>query len=289
MSDALRFEVPTALQYFASLVAEDQGFALLEAAIAVAQDEHPRLDPQGVLAQIDALADRLKRRIPADAAVLQKLRFLNRFFFQDLGFAGNVNNYYDPRNSHLHEVLNTRRGIPITLALLYIELATQIGLSARGVSFPGHFLVKMRASRGEVVIDPLSGHSLSREELEERLVPYRAQHGLGGDFEVPLGLFLQAAQPRDTLARLLRNLKEIHRSAEDWPRLLAVCERLVVLLPQAAEERRDRGLTQAELGNDAAATADLSAYLQQRPDAEDAAALLERLSQLRDADQRPSH
>jgi regulator of sirC expression with transglutaminase-like and TPR domain len=289
MSDALRFEVPTALQYFASLVAEDQGFALLEAAIAVGQDEHPRLDPQGVLAQIDALAERLKRRIPPDAVVLQKLRFLNRFFFQDLGFAGNVNNYYDPRNSHLHEVLNTRRGIPITLALLYIELATQIGLSARGVSFPGHFLVKLRASKGEVVIDPLSGYSLSREELEERLAPYRAQHGLSGEFEMPLGLFLQAAQPRDTLARLLRNLKEIHRSAEDWPRLLAVCERLVVLLPQAFEERRDRGLTHAELGHDAAAAADLAAYLQQRPDADDAASLLKRLRRLRGSGQPPLH
>jgi regulator of sirC expression with transglutaminase-like and TPR domain len=282
MSDILRFEVPTALQYFASLVAEDEGFALLEAAIAVAQDDHPRLDPQGVMAQVDALADRLKRRIPADAVVLQKLRFLNRYFFQDLGFAGNVNNYYDPRNSYLHEVLNTRRGIPITLALLYIELATQIGLNARGVSFPGHFLVKLRAAKGEVVIDPLSGHSLSREDLEERLAPYRRERGLTGEFEVPLGLFLQAAAPRDVIARLLRNLKEIHRSAEDWPRLLGVCERLVVLLPQAWEERRDRGLTQAELGHVDAAAADLAAYLKHRPDADDAAPLRQRLAELGD-------
>jgi regulator of sirC expression with transglutaminase-like and TPR domain len=282
MSDNLRFEVPTALQYFASLVAEDEGFALLEAAIAVAQDDHPRLDPQGVMAQVDALADRLKRRIPADAVVLQKLRFLNRYFFQDLGFAGNVNNYYDPRNSYLHEVLNTRRGIPITLALLYIELATQIGLNARGVSFPGHFLVKLRAAKGEVVIDPLSGHSLSREDLEERLAPYRRERGLTGEFEVPLGLFLQAAAPRDVIARLLRNLKEIHRSAEDWPRLLGVCDRLVVLLPQAWEERRDRGLTQAELGHVDAAAADLAAYLKHRPDADDAAPLRQRLAELGD-------
>jgi len=281
MSDALRFEVPTALQYFASLVAEDEGFALLEAAIALAQDEYPQLDPQGVLAQVDALAERLKRRIPADAAVLQKLRFLNRYFFQDLGFAGNVNNYYDPRNSYLHEVLATRRGIPITLALLYAELASQIGLSARGVSFPGHFLVKLRASKGEVVIDPMSGHSLSREDLEQRLQPYRRQHGLSGEFEVPLGLFLQAAAPRDVIARMLRNLKEIHRSAEDWPRLLAVCERLVVLLPQAWDERRDRGLTRAELGERSGAAEDLELYLQQLPDAEDAPALRERLDGLR--------
>jgi regulator of sirC expression with transglutaminase-like and TPR domain len=280
MSDMLRFEAPTALQYFASLVAEDEGFALLEAAIAVAQDEHPGLDPLGVLAQVDALAERLKRRVPADAVVLQKLRFLNRFFFQDLGFAGNVNNYYDPCNSYLHEVLATRRGIPITLALLYIELATQLGLTARGVSFPGHFLVKLRAGKGEVVIDPMSGQSLSRAELDERLLPYRRARGLTGDFEVPLGLFLQAASPREVIARLLRNLKEIHRTAEDWPRLLAVCERLVVLLPQAWEERRDRGLVLAELGRDAAAAADLAAYLQHQPSADDAAALRRRLHAL---------
>jgi len=285
----LRFEAPTALQYFGSLVAEDQGFALLEAAIAVAQDEYPGLDPQGVLAQVDALAERLKRRIPADAVVLQKLRFLNRYFFQDLGFAGNVNDYYDPRNSYLHEVLATRRGLPITLALIYIELATQVGLSARGVSFPGHFLVKLRAGKGEVVIDPMSGQSLSRSDLEERLLPYRRERGLTGDFEVPLGLFLQAATPRDVIARLLRNLKEIHRSAEDWLRLLAVCERLVVLLPQAWDERRDRGLVLAELGRDEAAALDLKAYLQHQPDADDAARLRERLRGLADGRHGPLH
>ena len=273
----LRFEKPSALQYFGSLVAEDQGFALLEAAIAVAQDDHPQLDPQGVLSQVDALGERLKRRVPADAVVPQKLRFLNRFFFQDLGFAGNVNNYYDPRNSYVHEVLQTRRGIPITLALLYIELASHIGLNARGVAFPGHFLVKLRAGQGEVIIDPMSGQSLSRAELEERLGPYRRARGLTGEFEVPLGLFLQAAPPRDTLARLLRNLKEIHRAAEDWPRLLAVCERLVLLLPQAWDERRDRGLVLAQLGRDAAAAQDLAEYLTHEPQAEDAAPLRERL------------
>ena len=285
----LRFEAPTALQYFASLVAEDRGFALLEAAISVAQDEYPGLDPQGVLAQVDALAERLKRRVPADAVALQKLRFLNRYFFQDLGFAGNVNDYYDPRNSYLHEVLGMRRGIPITLALLYIELATQIGLNARGVSFPGHFLVKLRAGKGEVVIDPLSGRSLSRGDLEERLMPYRRARGLTGDFEIPLGLFLQAAAPRDVIARLLRNLKEIHRSAENGPRLLAVCERLVVLLPQAWDERRDRGLARAALGLDEEAAADLTAYLEHQPDADDAPVLRQRLHGLASGRRGPLH
>ena len=272
---------PSALAYFAALVAEDTGFALVEAAICVAHDEHPDLDPQAVLAEIDRLAAKLKARLPADASPLRRLQALSRYFFNELGFCANVNNYYDRRNSHLHEVLASRRGIPITLALLYCELAGQLGLTAHGVSFPGHFLVKLRMPQGEVVIDPVNGRSLSRDELDERLAPYRARHGLEGDFETPLGLFLQAAPPRDVLARLLLNLKEIHRTGEDWPRLLAVQQRLVLLLPLAAEERRDRGLTWAELGRPTEAADDLAAYLADRPEAKDAQALRERLAELR--------
>ena len=271
---------PTVLGYFAALVAEDEGFALLEAAICIAQDDHPELDVQAVLAEIDGLAAKLKARLPADASALRRLQSMNQYFFVELGFAGNVNNYYDRGNSYLHQVLATRRGIPITLALLYCELASQLGLTARGVSFPGHFLIKLRLPQGEVVIDPFNGRSLSREELDERLGPYRARQGLAGDFEVPLGLFLQAAPARDVLARLLFNLKEIAHTAEDWPRLLAVQQRLVLLLPQDAEQLRDRGLTWAELGRPAEAADDLSAYLSARPDAADAPALRERLAEL---------
>ena len=271
----------SALDYFAALVAEDEGFALLEAAICVAHDEHPGLDAQTVLADIDRLAGRLQARLPADAPLLYRLKALNQYFFGELGFAGNVNNYYDRRNSYLHEVLASRRGIPITLALLYCEIATQLGLTARGVSFPGHFLIKLRMPQGEVVIDPFDGRSLTREDLDQRLAPYRARHGLEGDFETPLGLFLQEAPARDVLARLLYNLKEIHRAAEDWPRLLAVQQRLVLLLPKALEELRDRGLTWAELGHTVQAADDLAAYLAGRPEAGDAAALRERLAELR--------
>ncbi len=278
MGSPLHFEAPTALEYFAALVADDASLSVTEAAIAVAQDAYPQLAPQDVLAQIDGLAHRLKKRLPADTAPLHRLRLLNRYFFQELGFAGNVNDYHDPRNSYLSDVLALRRGIPISLALLYIEIASQIGLEASGVSFPGHFLVKLRMPRGEVVLDPFSGHSLSREELDERLLPFRRQRGLVGEFEAPLGLFLQSAPPRDVIARLLRNLKHIHQTAADWPRLLQVLDRLVVLLPQAWEERRDRGLAHAASGHRSAALADLSLYLEHRPDADDAAALRERLA-----------
>lgn len=277
----MELKSPGALEYFANLVAEDQGFALLEAAICVAQDDEPGLDPQAVVSQIDRLAGRMRARLPADAPLLRRLRLLNHYFYVELGFAGNVNDYYDPRNSLIHQVLATRRGIPITLALIYVELASQVGLSARGISFPGHFLVKVRMPQGEVVIDPMNGRSLSRETLEDRLAPYRRRHGLEGDFETPLGLFLQAAPARDVLARLLRNLKEIYRSQEDFARLLAVQQRLVLLLPGRPEELRDRGLVWAALGRNGEAAEDLSAYLAAAPDAEDSAAVQDRLRELR--------
>ncbi len=273
MAGSLHLEAPSTLDYFASLVADDASFPLLEAAVALAQDDDAGLDVQGVLAQIDALADRLSRRVAPDAPALLRLRLLNRYFFHELGFAGNVNDYYDPGNSLVHRVLATRRGIPITLALLYIELARQAGLPAQPVSFPGHFLVKVRLPRGEVVIDPFSGQSLSRQELEDRLAPFRRHAAMPDEEPVPLSLFLQAAAPRDVIARMLRNLKEIHRRSCDWQRLAAVQQRLVILLPEAWEERRDHALVLAELGCHALAADELWLYLRQRPDAVDAAQL----------------
>jgi regulator of sirC expression with transglutaminase-like and TPR domain len=278
MSRSLPFEAPTALEYFAALVADDDHFSLLEAAIAVAQDEDAALDLQAVQVEIDELAERLRRRLPPDAAPLQRLRLLNQFFFQELGFAGNVNDYYDRDNSALPMVLRTRRGIPLTLALLYIEIAQQVGLQAQGVSFPGHYLVKLRMPLGEVVIDPFTGRSLDRSELEERLQPFRRQRAETAEDEVPLGLFLQAATPRETLARLLRNLKEIHRSAGDLPRLAAVLRRLVILLPSEWAERRDLALVLQRLGLSESACAELALYLQHQPEAADAVLLRRELA-----------
>jgi regulator of sirC expression with transglutaminase-like and TPR domain len=283
MAGHVHFEAPSALDFFAALVADDASLSVLEAAVAVAQDETPDLDVQGVLAQVDELAQRLCRRLPADAAPLQRLRLLNQYFFHELGFAGNVNDYYDLRNSLLPAVLETRRGIPLTLALIYIEIATQAGLQVHGVSFPGHFLVKLRMPRGEVIVDPFSGRSLTREDLEERLLPYRRQRGETGDDEVPLGLYLQPAPPRDIIARLLRNLKEIHRNTLDWPRLLAVQRRLVVLQPQEWTEHRDLALVLAQLGRHADACASMVTYLKNRPDADDAPALRRELARWRRA------
>ncbi len=276
-----QFNAVTPLAYFGSLVREDDGFPLLEAAIACGQDEYPDQDAQVVLGEVDQLIARLRRRCPSDADPLQRLRTLNQFFFLDLGFGGNVNNYYDPDNSYLNVVIRTRRGIPISLAILWLELAASIGLNAKGVNFPGHFMVKVNLPNGQVVIDPFTGQSLSREDLSERLEPYKRRTGLVDDFDIPVGLYLQAAHPREVLARLLRNLKEIHKAQEDWQRLIPVQDRLIMLHPDAWSEYRDRGLAWAEMGDAAQAVIDLQIYMDEATDALDRDAIGQRLLELR--------
>lgn len=282
MSHSLRLEAPTPIEYFAALVAEDAGLNLLEAAASLAQDEHPDLDVQSVLSEVDELGLRLRQRLPADASAQSKLRSLCRYFYEELGFAGNVNNYYERDNSFIHQVLATRRGIPISLAVIFLELATQLGLRAQGLAFPGHFLVRISMGNGELILDPFTGQSLSRSRLDEMLQAFRGSTGLHGEVDLPVDLFLQPTPPRDILARMLRNLKEIHRAAQDWTRLLAVQQRLVVLLPHSALERRDRGLVLESLGHWPAAAEDLEAYLAQEPKALDGPMLQERVARLRE-------
>lgn len=277
----LSFDTPTPLDYFASLVQSDLDFPLLEAAISIAQDEYPELDVQSVLGEVDQLLARIRRRIPGDAVPLQKLRLLNQFFFRDLAFGANANDYYDPDNSYIHAVLQTRRGIPIALAVLWMELAQGLGLSVRGVAFPGHFLVRVDLPLGQAVIDPLDGKSLSREVLVERLEPFRRRTGRTDDAEAPLGLFLQTAPSRDIIARMLHNLKEIYRAQHDWRRMLATQERLIVLLPESWSEYRDRGLAHAELGNTEQALADLECYLVHADERVDLNAIADRVDDLR--------
>lgn len=279
----LNLAVPSPLQYFSSLVQSDAHFPLLEAAISLAQDEYPDLDVQQVLGDVDQLLARVKLRLPADSPDLQRLRALNQFFFRDLSFGGNVNDYYDPDNSYLNAVLRTRRGIPITLAVLWLELAVGLGLNARGVAFPGHFMVKVNLPKGQVLIDPFSGQSLSREELAERLEPFRQRSGMVDEFEVPMGLYLQSAPPREIISRMLRNLKDIHRTQEDWQRLISVQDRLIVLQPEAWPEYRDRGLALAMQGEVVRAVADLETYLEHAEDALDIDVMAERLAELRRA------
>lgn len=242
---------------------------LAEAALLCAQDAYPDLDIQSTLSDLDRLATTLQKRLPADFSTTHRLIALNNYLYKELGFTPNERDYYDPRNSFLNDVLARKTGIPITLSILYLEIGNRLGLKLKGVSFPGHFLVKVRVSGGELVLDPYAGgKSLSEEELRERLGQFAGEQAAKS---LPLEDFLEAASPRQILARLLRNLKVIYMEANDLERALAVMQRLVILLPDVPEERRDRGLAYARLECPRAAAEDLGHYAAQRPHADDAA------------------
>jgi regulator of sirC expression with transglutaminase-like and TPR domain len=233
------------LAYFRILVSDVEKIPLFEAAASLAQDEYPRLDLENVLSTLEQLGKRLADRCRNLSTELKRLQETSRFFHTELGFAGNVNNYYDPDNSFVHKVLESRRGIPITLAIIYIELARTVGLDAEGVSFPGHFLIKINLHKGPVVLDPFTGQSLSKEDLLERLEPYRRSFGLSSDSsgskgsedsEVPIGLFLQAATPKDILLRMLRNLREVYSQQGQPEKVKKVVERILVLAPETSPD-----------------------------------------------------
>jgi len=257
------------LQRFRDAVAPQRvRINLCEAALLCAQDAYPDLDIADTLQRIDELALTLKRRLPPDFSTTHRLLALNNYLFQELGFSGDSDNYYDPRNSFLNDVLMRKIGIPITLSILYIEIGERLGLKLRGVSFPGHFLVKIRVTGGELVLDPYDhGRSLSEEDLRERLARFTGEEAAQ---TLPLEDLLEPASPRQILARLLRNLKAIYLEAKDLDQALAVMNRLVVLLPDVPEERRDRGLVFAQLECPRAAADDLGYYARERPGAEDA-------------------
>ncbi len=268
------------LDYFTSLVAEDENLPLTEAAIAVAQHAYPDLDVQGVLDQIDQWGNRLKQRITSDTPPIQRLQLLKHFFYNELGFGPNPNDFYAPENSYLHQIIESRRGIPISLAILMMELGQQIGLNIRGVSFPNHFMMRISLQQGEIIMDPLNGDSLSKNQLQEMLDPYLDAKGYRGELSLPLNIFLRASSSREILSRFMRNLKMIYSEDERWERLLGIQERLVILLPDSTEEIRDRGLIFAQLEYVRPAIADLQRYLSEMPGAEDAADIREHIATL---------
>lgn len=268
----------TPLDYFRTLVRDEARVPLLEAAIALGHITQPDLDVLEPLSRVDRLVDRFRRRMHSDAPVAHKLRQLLQYFFQELGFELDRNHYYAPENSYIHRVVERRRGIPVTLALVLCEIGHGAGIPLRGVSFPGHFLVKCRLPEGDVVIDPGDGRSLSRDDLEERLWPYRQAQGLTGELDVPLALFLQAAESQDILVRMLRNLQDIYRSEQAWEPLVQVCDRLLVVRPHSWEDWRDRGLAQAEAGQWARAIDDLKVYVKEVPQAADAPSMRDNIS-----------
>ena len=257
---------------------DEDDIDLAEAALLVATHAHPALDVPLYLARLDELGATLKSRIPADAVVSDRITALNQYLFGDLGFAPNTENYYDPRNSFLHDVLERRVGIPITLSVVYMEVGRRIGLSLQGVSFPGHFLVKCAVSDGMVVLDPYSGGiSLGLTDLQKRLREVQ-----GG--EVSRGIIaslLVSAGKKDIILRMLRNLKAIYLREHELDKALAIMNWIVAAAPAQALELRDRGMVYHELEAFRAAQSDFEQYLRLAPAAEDMDDIRQRLIELR--------
>jgi len=245
--------------------------ALARACLMIARDAYPSLDVERYVAEIDGLALRLRARLESQS-IEARIVALNEFLFEDLGYWGNTEDYYDPRNSYLNEVIDRRTGIPITLSILYMEVGRRIGLPLEGVSFPGHFLVRLRLAGGTLVLDPFAGGApQSEDELRERLkrvIPEGAAQEVPVG-ELPLDQFLEPASNRQILARLLRNLKAIYRETDKPERLLDVLNRMLAITPEAAAELRDRGYVYQRLECWRPALADLTAYLERDPDAAD--------------------
>jgi regulator of sirC expression with transglutaminase-like and TPR domain len=265
--------MPLPLESFAQLLAaEDVRIDLAHGCLMIAQDAYPGLNVERYLGDIERMAMRLRGRMPQTYGAEERVAALNQFLFEDLGFRGNTEAYYDPRNSYLNEVIERKTGIPITLAVLYMALGRRIGLPLEGVSFPGHFLVRLRLRGGVLVLDPFAtGAPQSESELRARLqrvIPAGAADGVPVA-ELPLDQFLEPATNRQILARVLRNLKAIYRETDKPERLLEVLNRMLVLAPDSSADLRDRGIVYQRLEAYRAALKDLSAYVEREPDAPD--------------------
>lgn len=249
---------------FASLLERDP-VPLDEAALAIAEEEYPDLDVEEVLVRLDRLGERVRARAPAPERAASILSGVRHVLVEEEGLRGNERDYHDPRNSFLNEVLERKVGIPISLSVVWMEVARRAGLRLDGVGFPGHFLVKYVSPGGtEIFVDPFNaGELLSADECVAR---YRARTG-GRDLD---RRYLDAVAPRQILARMLHNLRRVYLERRDDVRAYWVLDRILMLTPGQLEALRDRGLVAARLGGASAAARDLEAYLARSPSAADA-------------------
>ncbi|MEO6163982.1 MAG: tetratricopeptide repeat protein [Candidatus Binatia bacterium] len=253
----------------------EEAIDLGRAALTIALAEYPELDCLDYLRRIDSLALEVAERSGTDADAFRSLAALNFVLFSEHGFRGNRDAYYDAENSFLNRVIERKTGIPITLSVLYMEVAQRIGLNFNGVGFPGHFLVKTAIDSNEIVIDPFNGGEIkSSKDLDQMLREmYGGKVGLRPEFLVPV-------TRKQILLRMLGNLKAIYGRGDELVKMLTVLDRLIILDPNAVEEVRDRGAVYLRLECYGQAKDDFETYLRLAPDARDAAAIRDQLVDL---------
>jgi regulator of sirC expression with transglutaminase-like and TPR domain len=246
------------------------------AALAIAESEYPRLDTTAYLARIDELAIAVTKHLTGDeSGPHRSIAALNYVLFQKCAFRGNRDDYFDAKNSFLNEVIDRRIGIPITLSVLYMEVARRIGLPLLGVGFPGHFLVKYLDDREEIVIDPFNGGDIR--------TPDSLQELLAGLYGKPVALSPQLLDPvtkKQILRRMLNNLKFIYLRQRDLVKALAALDRMMIAEPNLPEDLRERGQVYLALEYFPQAKADFESYLRLAPDAPDAGKIRDQLVDL---------
>jgi len=269
-----------ALQQFASLVEpghDDACIDLAQGALAIARVEYPKLDISHYAQRLDVLARRVRSRMRSTPSAREVITLLNRVLFEEEGLRGNRDDYYDPRNSFLNDVLDRKLGIPITLSVVYMEVAQRVGFPVAGTGMPGHFLIKHHdVMSGEIVIDPFNrGRIVGSADCQRRL-----NEIYPGGLEL-LPEFLQAVSHREILTRMLNNLRQIYFTKRNFTKGLMVLDLLLAIPPPSPELVRERGLVRLHLERYFGAAQDLGAYLKQRPDAADSDDVRETLDMLR--------
>ena len=261
--------------FYSEIHQPDEQIDLAKAALYIAQEEYPDLDVDAYMNALDVMAAEVEERLPVERYPLRIIQSLNKYLYDDLGYKGNTNDYYDPRNSYLNEVIDRHTGIPITLSLVYLEIARRLDFPMVGIGMPGHFLIRPEFEDTGIFVDAFNqGEILFEQDCEQRLAQIYGH-------PVPLQpMFLQPVSPRQLLVRMLTNLKFIYLNRKDLARALAVVEYILLLLPDAAMELRDRGLLYYQLGYKSNASQDLEIYLAMLPNAEDADAIRRLIEQL---------
>ena len=264
------------LNFSHAVKCQDNEIDLGRAALVIAQMEYPDLEVEPYLKRMDRLATVIKDLVGDEDSVFRLLACINIVLFKQEGFQGNRSNYYDPKNSFLNDLIDRKMGIPITLSVLYQEVARRAGLTLHGVGFPGHFLLKHIDHGEEIIIDPFNGGEVrSDAELQsllDEIYPGKAVL----KFE-----FLSPVSKRQILKRMLINLRGIYLHQGDFLRCLSVEERLVILEPNPVREYRDRGLLHLRLKNFPQALEDLETYLRLASDAKDVDEIREQVSSLK--------
>jgi regulator of sirC expression with transglutaminase-like and TPR domain len=243
---------------------EDERIDLIRAALVIARAEYPRLEIEEYAGRVETLA----RKVAADACDLNPksvLAALNRVLFEEAKLRGNRDDYYDPRNSFLNDVLERGLGIPITLSIIYMEVAKRVGFHLSGVGMPGHFLLKHYSPEGEILIDCFDrGDILTRQDCQSRLDEiYSGEMQLRPEFLHPIGR-------RQILTRMLNNLKTVYLSTRNFRKALPIADLILVIYPQSAEDLKQRALLRYSMGLHGLAAEDLEAYLKVAPKASDA-------------------